>query len=578
MKRSFSVPVLIPAYQPGRTLVDIVDALLERGVQAIIVVDDGSSSESADYFRAVAAHHQVHLVRHAVNLGKGAALKTGMNYALVHFPGCRGVVTADADGQHHADDIVRIAKSLEANPGALIMGVRSFSDRVPLRSRLGNGLTRVFMRLVLGQKLADTQTGLRGIPSEFIPHLLRVPSTGYEFELDMLIACKHQGCAVLQEPIRTIYLDGNKSSHFHPILDSVRIYFVLLRFSALSLLTAVIDNAVFMFGLAVTGSIGGSQAAARLVAMIFNYFGARSVVFHSRQKQSVVLPKYVLLVIANGLLSYTLIQVLHSRLGIAVVSAKLFVEGLLFIANFAIQRDFVFTRREPSRSPTDWDEYYRKVPAPAKLTRRYTTRSLVKAIKRFAPETDGSAGLSIVEMGGANSWFLERILGSVDCRSYDVVDNNEYGLTLLTERLGDDRKRVHLHEQNVLALSLGCKADVVFSVGLVEHFEPDETRQAVLAHFEALRPGGIAIISFPVPTLPYRLTRKLAEVFRLWRFPDERALAPDEVACVMREFGEIIYQATMWPLILTQRMIVARKRTEDRQPAPPVAARAAYSH
>ena len=109
---------------------------------------------------------------------------------------------------------------------------------------------------LIGQKLTDTQTGLRGIPTSLLLRILRVESTGYEFELDMLMACKHQGYPIWQEPIRTIYLEGNRSSHFHPILDSMRIYVLLLRFSVLSLLTAAIDNVAFVLTFGVTGSIG----------------------------------------------------------------------------------------------------------------------------------------------------------------------------------------------------------------------------------------------------------------------------------------------------------------------------------
>jgi putative flippase GtrA len=82
--------------------------------------------------------------------------------------------------------------------------------------------------------------------------------------------------------------------------------------------------------------------------MIFNYLGARRLVFHSQQKHTVVLPKYVLLVIVNGLLSYTLILAIHSRLGLRPILAKLWAEGLLFAASFALQRAFVFTRKNTS--------------------------------------------------------------------------------------------------------------------------------------------------------------------------------------------------------------------------------------
>src|SRR5436853_5248687 len=276
------VVIVIPAFEPDPSLADLVGALLDAGCQAIVVVNDGSGPEFAARCQALAASPCVHVVHHAINLGKGAALKTGMNDALVRFPAC-GIVTADADGQHHPRDILQVAARLRGNPDALILGARTFASGVPLRSRLGNSVTRVLMNLLVGQKLSDTQSGLRGVPNALIPHLLRIPASGYDFELDMLMACKHQSCRVLEEPIRTIYLRRNESSHFDPILDSMRIYLVLFRFSLLALLTAVLDNSVFVLAYSLTGSIAKSQIAARFLAMIFNYFGAHRAVFHSRQ-------------------------------------------------------------------------------------------------------------------------------------------------------------------------------------------------------------------------------------------------------------------------------------------------------
>jgi putative flippase GtrA len=565
------IPVLIPAYKPGGALVDLVDELLRRGVETIVVVNDGSGPEFDGWFRAIAVHEQVTVVEHAVNLGKGAALKTGMNYVLVRFARCLGVVTADADGQHSPDDVVRVAEGLRASSDALVMGVRTFDHGVPWKSRIGNNLTRALMRLVVGQNLSDTQTGLRAIPAALMPHLLRVPATGYEFELDMLIACKHQGCRVTQVPIRTIYVENNRGSHFHPILDSMRIYFLLLRFSVLSLLTAMLDNLVFALTYSATGSIGESQITGRLIAMIFNYAGARRVVFQSQQKHAIVLPKYISLVIGNGILSYMLIQFLHYRVGLGTMPAKLIAEGLLFIANFAVQRDFVFTRakRDVAKRATDWDRYYTSVPFTARLTRRYSTAFLLDVIRRHAPP--GGGMISIAEIGGANSCFLDAIVSKVGCRSYDVIDTNRYGLSLLEQRAGNGSV-VRLHEQSVLALSMDLEADLVFSVGLVEHFDPEETRRAVLAHFDILRPGGVAIITFPTPTLLYRATRRLIEAARMWNFPDERPLLPGEVVPAIRERGEVLQQKTLWPLILTQHAIVARKALPAQSETPYAAA------
>jgi putative flippase GtrA/SAM-dependent methyltransferase len=434
---------------------------------------------------------------------------------------------------------------------------------MPWKSRVGNLVTRILLRLMVGQTLSDTQTGLRGIPAALIPHLLRTPSQGYEFELDMLIACKHRAYPILEEPIRTIYLDGNRSSHFRPVLDSMRIYFLLFRFGALSLLTALLDNLVFIVAFHFNGAIAQSQIAARLCAMAFNYLGARRVVFHSQQRHAVVLPKYVLLVMGNGLLSYALIRWLHDGLGWQVVPAKLVAEGLLFAANFVLQRDLVFTRKRTTGRATDWNAYYAHVAPTAKLTRRYTTSRLLHAIRTHASAANRDGRLAIVEIGGANSCFLDPILAGVGCRSYDVVDTNEYGLSLLAGKLKSGSV-LRLHQQSVLELKMQAQADLVFSVGLIEHFDPAETRKAVQAHFDVLRPGGVAIISFPTPTLLYRITRKLIELLGMWKFHDERPLMLQEVTASVEQCGDVLRTKTLWPLLLTQELLVARKHAAPR--------------
>jgi SAM-dependent methyltransferase len=172
-------------------------------------------------------------------------------------------------------------------------------------------------------------------------------------------------------------------------------------------------------------------------------------------------------------------------------------------------------------------------------------------------------GLAIVEIGGANSCFLDRILAGVGCRQYDIVDTNAYGLSLLEPRTRADN-RVRLHQKSVLGLEMEAAADIVFSVGLVEHFDRAHTREALLAHFDVLRPGGAAIITFPTPTLLYRVTRGLAEMIGVWQFPDERPLKPPEVLDAVRERGEVLQLKTLWPLILTQGIVVVRKHEGTR--------------
>jgi glycosyltransferase involved in cell wall biosynthesis len=335
--------VLIPAYRPTASLPDLVRALAAKAIPAIVIVDDGSGPEYRELFSRATAFPNVHLVRHATNLGKGAALKTGINYALCAFPELVGIVTADADGQHHPDDIEHIAGTLLSHPDCLVLGSRGFDGDVPVRSRFGNTLTSMVVRALIGQKLTDTQTGLRGIPTSLLLRILKIESTGYEYELEMLIAAHHSSVPVIEEPIRTIYEAGNQYSHFNPIVDSMKIYFVLARFGSVSLMTALLDNLVFYLAFRHTGHVLGSQILGRVFAVGFNYSMVRSSVFYSKQRHKTVLPKYLLAVLVSGAVSYAGIRLLSAKLGINPVSAKLMVETVLFFANFAIQRAFIFT-------------------------------------------------------------------------------------------------------------------------------------------------------------------------------------------------------------------------------------------
>jgi hypothetical protein len=344
MTDSAAYAVIVPAYRPGPQLLELVRALAAQAVPAIIIVDDGSGAAYADAFAEAAALPCVHLVRHAANQGKGAALKSGMKYAVAAFPGLTGVVTADADGQHDAADILHIARILAAEPDALVLGARSFSGAVPWRSRFGNVLTRNLMRAAIGNKLADTQTGLRGIPATLAAQLLAIAANGYEFELEMLIAAHRSGVRIVEEPIRTIYEAGNPQSHFNPIVDSMKIYFVLLRFASVSLITAALDNLIFCFAYRATGHILGSQALSRALAAAFQYGAVRRPVFHSERRHRQVLPKYLGLLLASGAASYAGIRALVAALGIGAVPAKLIVETILFFGNFAVLRGFIFRR------------------------------------------------------------------------------------------------------------------------------------------------------------------------------------------------------------------------------------------
>ena len=344
--------IVIPAYEPTAKLIELVEDL-SRDQRAIVVVDDGSSLPCREVFSKAAAFPNVTLLSHAVNLGKGQALKTAFNHVLLTTAAdAVGVVTADADGQHLAADIRRITERLEdtARPAALILGSRAFQGDVPLRSRFGNVLTRKIFTLLIGRALIDTQTGLRGIPRAFLPELTQLEASRYEFELEMLIRATRR-MPIEELTIATVYGTFAKS-HFNPLRDSLRIYFVFLRFIRMSLITAAIDYATFAIVFNARRNILLSIIIARLIAASFNFIVNRRVVFRSRGNIVGEALKYATLVITLMSISYGLVTVMTAVLGFGVYTSKLLAEGALFAASFALQNLVVFTDRRESDQHT----------------------------------------------------------------------------------------------------------------------------------------------------------------------------------------------------------------------------------
>lgn len=209
--------VLIPAYNPDERLIELHNAL--KDVLDVIIVDDGSVNK--EIFNAL---NSKDLITHPTNLGKGEALKTGINYIIKNRPNCKGLVTADCDLQHSIADIIEIATQLHNEPDKLYLGSRNFnSENVPFRSKFGNVLMSKFIKFAHNIDVKDTQTGLRGIPIGFAKHILSLKSTDFSFETEMLLETKPCNITVMEIPISTIYTNNNKHSHFNPIKDSCKI-------------------------------------------------------------------------------------------------------------------------------------------------------------------------------------------------------------------------------------------------------------------------------------------------------------------------------------------------------------------
>ena len=550
---------VIPAYRPSSALLTLVRELRTLTSEPILVVNDGSLPDAKSLLDEVAQIPQVTLLHHAVNLGKGAALKTAMNHALLAFPEVLGIVTLDADGQHRCEDAVRIGQLLSNKSESLVLGCREFGRRqtVPLRSRFGNLMTQKVFQLLTGLAISDTQTGLRGIPKSLILHMLRVPSTGYEFETDMLMAAVRHQIPVTEVPIPTLYFDGNSSSHFNPLRDSIRIYFVFIRFAFTSLATAAVDFLVFFLVHAFTGRIFPASIAGRVVAGTFNFLISKKLVFLSRGQLIPEILKYATLVAFFLFLSNSAIHACLRYLGMNVYFAKILVEGALFALSFATQRLIVFpaSTQEEESSSTDWDAYYQKPFTAASFTRKITIRRILQGFQTYA---DHLPNPTVLELGGGNSCVYGTLAEALQPRKYLIIDQNQLGLDQF-KKTYPQANHVELKQGDVLHLKpLDPKADLCLSIGLVEHFSIANTQKAIRAHFECIQPEGVVLITFPTPTWLYRITRRMAELLGLWKFPDERPCQIEEVTQEIEKYAEILHCSIIWPIFLTQGLIVAR--------------------
>jgi hypothetical protein len=212
---------------------------------------------------------------------------------------------------------------------------------------------------------------------------------------------------------------------------------------------------------------------------------------------------------------------------------------------------------------TDWDHYYERPYKTAAVTRRitafYIIRLLLRSLKTKRP--------GIIELGGANSCFIDALYAKLDPAYYTVIDNNELGLSLLKQRLRE-KSNLILTNDNALNPCQKASADLVFSVGLIEHFDVAGTRTAIATHFRLARPGGLVLIGFPTPTWLYRATRGLFEFLELWQFPDERALSFREVLETMSQHGIVQAETLIWPIFLTQGLLLCKKHENGVQQSP----------
>lgn len=363
-----NILVVIPSLNPDDKLMKLLEDLKAGGFPHVLVVNDGSAEDYAPYFQRAEEEFGCEVLRHYINFGKGRALKTAFNHFLNAYPACKGLVTVDADGQHKVPDIRACCDAMLAHPEALILGSRDFSkEDVPFKSHYGNVITRNVFRLLCGVRISDTQTGLRAMSSPLVKRFLTTKGERFEYEMNMLIDCAEDKIPLREVPIETVYIEENASSHFHPVLDSIKIYAVFGKFLFSSVSSFLVDIIMFTMlswvlrlaapellttdvpHIKITYAILIATAAARVISSLWNYLLNRKLVFQSKANGAVTLVKYYALAVVILFLSAQGVSFFTHLTGWNSTVVKIPIDMLLFLISFPIQKHWVFKKEKAPR-------------------------------------------------------------------------------------------------------------------------------------------------------------------------------------------------------------------------------------
>ena len=350
--------IIIPAYNPDEKMLKTLTEINNAGFKNIIIVNDGSKNECKEIFEKTEKLFSEYnmdgtILKHSVNLGQGRAYKTAFNFYLEYFPDSIGVIQCDADGQHHIEDVCRCAELLTENPDSFILGERDFNkEGIPFRSRFGNKCTSLVFNLFCGIKIKDTQTGLKGIPRSAIKYLIETPGERFEYATSVLLEVKKRSIPMKRFDIKTIYINDNESSHFNPLMDSIRIYSLLLKYIAASLSAFVIDIVFFALFISIFKNVFmgmyiiAANYSAKVLSCTYSFFVNKKLVFGKKGNMVLSMVKFVLLCVVQASLSSFIVNQLFHVLNWNEVLIKIIVDSILFFVSFEVQQHWVFKQEE----------------------------------------------------------------------------------------------------------------------------------------------------------------------------------------------------------------------------------------
>jgi glycosyltransferase involved in cell wall biosynthesis len=215
---------LIPAYFEAAHIGEVVRRVA-RELDLVLVVDDGSSDSTAEIARTAGAE----VIRHELNRGKGAAIKTGLG-ALQQREQIEYVALLDGDGQHVPEEIPAFLETANATRAPLVLGNRMTDlEEMPLVRKMTNRYMSWQISQLCGQPIPDSQCGFRLLRADLLPALTAAASNNYDFETEMLVIASRAGHRIAPVPVSTVY--GDEKSKIRPVRDTIRFFQLLRRLS-----------------------------------------------------------------------------------------------------------------------------------------------------------------------------------------------------------------------------------------------------------------------------------------------------------------------------------------------------------